>query len=112
MGDRAVIHFHNRVEVSPAIYLHWGGRDVKKLIGKVRHLMRGRGCDVQYTAARFVGICHETYSDQNTGLGMFNAPNGKDFEEVKSQILDTEYSHGDAGVFLVDCYNWTIDHSE
>jgi hypothetical protein len=95
MGDRALIVFHGGKQHSPVIYLHWGGYEVVGLLKKTRALMNDRLGDVEYTAARFCGICHED-TDGNTSLGMWNSP--KDIEELKA----SNYSHGDAGVILVD----------
>jgi hypothetical protein len=109
MGDRAVVHFvGDRVgsqEISPAIYLHWQGYKVQELLRETFELMRTRGPDVPYTAARFIGICH-THSEGNLSLGTWNAPDGG-----LAALRERDYSHGDAGVFIVHCSRsgWEIE---
>lgn len=93
MGDRAIVHFTHGDEVSPAIYLHWGGGDVAEYLARCHARMLGRFGDVGYTAARFIGIAHQDI-DGNTSLGTWN-------EGDLATIRTPKYSHGDAGVFIV-----------
>ena len=67
--------------------------------------MQERGNDVSYTAARFIGICHSKSPGDNLSLGTWNAPKSED--KIKSE----EYSHGDAGVFIVRVASrpWSIE---
>lgn len=103
MGNRAVIVFHNDRELSPCIYLHWSGEAVPRLLAAVRERMKGRDGDLHYTAARFVGICHDDIGG-NTSLGMWNCrANGP-----KDETGLVEHSPGDAGVFLVRVQDWTV----
>lgn len=108
MGDRAVIHFVDaRDEVSPGVYLHWGGSDVPALLRATFDLMATRRGDMQYTAARFVGVVHAgDKPGTNLSLGLWNAPDGG-----LASIRHSDYSHGDAGVFIVhlDAYGWSIE---
>ena len=96
MGDRAFIVLHDKNgNISPTLYLHWGGSSVSELLQKACSYMAGRPGDVSYAFARLVGVCHvRTYG--NLGLGAFNGPETLDKAKTK------DYSHGDAGVFLVD----------
>lgn len=119
MGDRALIHFHDGKEMSPCIYLHWGGESVPALLAKTRERMDSRGGDVSYTTARCVGIAHEE-SDGNLSLGVWNGPD-QDYAKARAAMVKYEpyewdktrkhfpYSHGDAGVFLVDCRTWDVE---
>lgn len=98
MGDRALVMFHNGTDVSPVVYLHWNGSDVGSLLAATRVRMVGREGDVGYTTARFVGLAHERIPG-NLSLGIMPGP------ATLADAYDVE-SHGDAGVFLVDCRTW------
>lgn len=105
MGDRAVVTFHDGAEpehrrFSPCVYLHWGGSDVRQLLEKA--LPRLRQEDEAYSAARFCGVCHEETSG-NTGVGLFDAP------EDEAEARSPSFSHGDAGVFLVNVNTWLVE---
>lgn len=104
MGDRAVVVFSERRDkteyFSPSIYLHWSGDEVFDLLVKAIPRMRAGGLD--YSAACFCGVCHEEI-EGNLSLGLYNAP--KDRKEVESE----EFSHGDAGVFVVDVKTWKVE---
>lgn len=108
MGDRALIIFKDKTEVSPVVYLHWMGSEVPELLKEHKKLMTGREDDLSYAAARFVGICHAKNADSNTGLGMFNLPEDKikAVLEGDAKVLD-DYSHGDAGVVVVDAVDFS-----
>lgn len=99
MGDRALVIFKNGDELSPVTYLHWHGSTVETLLKKTRARMDGRAGDLSYTAARFVGVCHENISG-NLSLGIWNSP-GKGASGL-AIATGENYSHGDAGVFIVD----------
>ena len=102
MGDRALVVFTDRdeSEFSPAAYLHWGGgAAVVEMLQKA--VPRMRNGDVGYSCARFIGVCHEDM-DGNCSLGCFNGP--KDLAKAKSK----DFSHGDAGVFLVNVGTWEV----
>lgn len=102
MGDRALVLFHNGKENSPVIYLHWSGSVVLPLVQRVREVMAERTGDVSYTAARFVGLaCFRLPG--NCSIGVWNGP---DNLEVARQT--DPKSHGDSGVWLVDCRDWTV----
>ena len=100
-----MVTFHDGAEpeirrFSPCVYLHWGGSSVAELLKKAVPHMRTE--DVDYSAARFCGVCHNAY-DGNAGLGVFDSPT--DDVEARS----AEFSHGDAGVFLVDTTTWLVE---
>ena len=109
MGDRALVIFTDGERVSPVIYLHWSGSRVPDLLEQHKALMASRGADVDYAAARFVGIVHAIMPEQNLSLGMWNA-DGSTRTAVKTRNVDAlkNLSHGDAGVVLVDVqdYSW------
>jgi len=104
MGDRALVVFTDRNETnySPVVYLHWGGSDVLSLLEAASPRMRTG--DVCYSAARFIGVCHEQMNGHR-GLGIFNSPTGDDAREV---IRSDDFSHGDAGVFLANVDTWIV----
>lgn len=109
MGDRAIIVFTDGEDVSPVIYLHWSGSNVPALLEQHKTLMASRGADLQYAAARFVGIVHATMPQQNLSLGIWNAePVTR--RAVLSADADelSKISHGDAGLIIVDVkdYSW------
>ena len=114
MGNRALIVFHDGEDVSPVIYLHWGGSTVKDRLAECRELMRSRSLDelmrlhsldLPYTAARFVGLCHAADADSNLSLGLWNAPKRDGSLPLRLAAIE---SHGDAGVFEVDVRTWTV----
>lgn len=95
MGNRAVVVFKDSGGYAPAVYLHWAGAEIAELLKEAAPVMRH--ADASYSAARFCGVCHSHSPNRNIGLGLIEAP--KDMAEVQSE----GYSHGDAGVFEVDC---------
>lgn len=109
MGDRALVMFCTQqtqqvegpLEFSPVTYLHWHGHCVGSLLHNLYARMEGRRGDCAYVSARFVGLCHEKI-EGNLSLGLWNAPTPEDlFEQNDDQ--GWIYSHGDAGIFIVDC---------
>lgn len=85
MGNRAVIAIGSKQEAKFGIYLHWnGGRDsVEAFLEATRHLMKSRGPDAQYGAARlvqvignFMGGCLSVGLDSLDNLDTDNGDNG------------------------------------
>ena len=110
MGDRALVIFTDGEKVSPVIYLHWAGSRVPDLLHRHKDLMASRGADVQYAAARFVGIVHSTMPEQNLSLGIWNADrNTRNAVLAGDSDALAAMSHGDAGLVVVDVrsYSWT-----
>lgn len=113
MGQRALVVFVNNkitekkitFNMSPTIYLHWDGDNVMKWIPDLEELMSDRKGDVEYAAARFIGIAHERIHG-NLSLGVWN----NDSEEMKNWDESdwAKYSHGDNGVFWVDVTDFTV----
>lgn len=62
--------------------------------------MKGREGDLDYTCARFIGICHEA-TPGNTSLGVRN------HDTTDAQHAEA-CSPGDAGVFVVNVQNWRV----
>ena len=106
MGDRARVVFHDERKFSPSIYLHWGGGNVRAYLNKA--LPRMRTGDLAYASARFCGTCHEEISG-GLSLGLLPAPDGATFEEQMASARSSDFSHGDAGVFLVNVQDWTVE---
>lgn len=122
MGDRVLIVFKRQTpaEVSPVVYIHWGGEAAPKLLEKHKEYMIGRYGDVEYAAARFVGLAHQEDPNNNRSLGMWNVPKAledaiivgvflvpqNDKDAAEAEI--TAASHGDGGVVVVDVdsYEW------
>lgn len=98
MGDRALVQFESGKEVSPVVYLHWNGTEVKDWLGIWSDLMKDRKGDVPYACARFIGVCHERIKG-NTSLGVWNG----------ESRLKGEDSHGDAGCFVVNCDTFRVE---
>lgn len=95
MGDRVLITFTDDGETfTPAVYMHWNGSEAADWIRAAARRMR-KG-DAGYAAARFCGECHKQISGHNS-LGLLDAPN-----KGAAGIDWTEYSHGDAGVYIVN----------
>lgn len=111
MGDRALVVFVSKKdsEVSPVIYTHWGGDSTPIRLVECFELMKGCRDDLAYVAARYVGLLHAS-TGGNTGMGMWNAPTGT-FDEILATLSSGDYSHGDAGVFLVhiDEPTWKVE---
>ena len=100
MGERALIQLTDGTDVSPVLYLHWGGRQVADILRRTQRRMRTRGADLEYTFARLV---QEAIGDDDGCLsfGVWNL----------TTPLTADYSHGDAGCFLVDisvCTSWAV----
>lgn len=100
MGERAVIQLKSGDELSPALYLHWDGRRVAKLLEQTQKVMIGRPRDVIYSFARLVHLAVSLDPEGNTGYGVWN----------ELTAITTADSHGDAGCFLVDVSGeaWTV----
>lgn len=105
MGDRALVVFHDhaRKNYGPVVYLHWHGAMVGDYLCQLSHLMADRLNDVVYSTARFVGIAHED-NRCPLSLGIWEKPSC--FADDPAWL--DEFSHGDAGVFLVDAQNWNV----
>jgi hypothetical protein len=103
MGDRALVIFKTEDEISPAAYLHWSGNAVPEILEQHKTLMKTRTGDASYACARFIGICHNRI-DGNLSLGVFSIK-PEELKAVQEGNADeiAEFSHGDAGVIVVDC---------
>lgn len=120
MGDRVLVIFHDKQEVSPVVYLHWGAEGTPALLKKHAEFMKDRKGDVQYGAARFVGLAHAEVPNLATGIGIWNLEEGQ--RDAVMAVTDEEFggykptaeklvadmSHGDGGVVLVnvDDFSW------
>ena len=100
MGDRALVQFKDNNEVSPVVYLHWDGSEVKDWLQELRELMGDRFSDVSYTCARFIGVCH-SHIKGNLSLGVFTQT---------TELKQTD-SHGDAGCLVVDVETGKVECS-
>lgn len=91
MGDRCLIQFYDGKDFSPVVYLHRHGEQANEFLDIHDKVMQDRKGDLNYSCARFIGICHEKIRPP-LSLGIWNA----------HHIMTEEDSHGDAGVILVD----------
>lgn len=113
MGDRVLIQVEDgNGSVSPVAYGHWLGKHAEGIITDVIDLMKKRGFpDVEYTFARLVEIMGEYAGPGPTGMGCWNAPLIYDKEgTAKPRRLNAADSHGDNGVFIINCSNWDVEH--
>ncbi len=98
MGDRVLIIFKsddNGHSHAPAVYGHWSGHEMPELLAAATEAGWLRKGDVGYSAARLCGwMCKQ--SDGCTGVGIIAAP-----DDLSKETL-TKFSHGDAGVLVVD----------
>lgn len=125
------------IDVSPTAYLHNDGSEVPELLEKLKALMiKERANDESYALARFIGIVHSTMPGDCYSLGCFetskhiktaikrvfrnstrrlNVPvydymsNKEVIERMSPTAAIGSYSHGDAGVVVVDTrdYKWS-----
>ena len=113
MGNRALVIFTDGERVSPVVYLHWCGDKVPAWLNDLKELMRGREGDVDYSCARFIGLCHSQIAG-NQSLGVWNVP--PPIERAVRAFPGTDrsreqlaaYGHGNAGVVIVNVrdYSW------
>jgi hypothetical protein len=113
MGNRALVIFTDGERVSPVVYLHWCGDKVPAWLLDLKQLMRGREGDVDYSCARFIGLCHSQIAG-NQSLGVWNVP--PPIERAVRAFPCTDrsreqlaaYGHGNAGVVIVNVrdYSW------
>ncbi len=104
MGNRACVIFYDSRRISPTIYLHWHGSSVPAWLEQLKHLMDGRFDDAEYSAARFVGICHQHISG-NLSLGLLS--NRLTPAELKDERRMEAESPGNAGIVVVDTRDFT-----
>lgn len=104
MGDRALVIFYASETVSPTVYLHWSGNDVPELLDELKERMQGRFGDIDYATARFIGGCHDRLPG-NLSLGVFN--NKFSINDLFDASVMKKYSHGDAGVVIVNVDDFT-----
>ena len=120
MGDRAVVVFrkeHTLTEretyykYSPMVYLHWNGSkdNVLYYIDKLAETMEGREGDLDYSIARFIGICHEDIKG-NLSLGVSNCPVTDDTDNLFYDELG-HITQGDNGVYVVDIDTYQVERN-
>lgn len=91
MGNRALLQLRNKNEVSPLLYLHWGGSEVGEIIRRTKSRIAHRHDDVIYAFARPVQEAINGM-DGDSGFGVWN----------QDEVLTEADSHGDAGCFVID----------
>ena len=109
MGDRSLTIFtdSNKSAYSPTVYLHWAGNQTPNFIMQTKKHMVGRLGDIQYACARFIGFCHADSPDSNLSLGVWNTKPA-DVKLIEDE--NKEFSHGDAGVFVVNVTDFSVKH--
>lgn len=95
MGDRVVVVVTDGNEIAPAIYAHWLGSEAPAILVKAGEAGLIRKDDESYAAARVCGAFHEA-SPGHTGVGLLDAP-----ADLSDETLE-EFSHGDAGVIVLN----------
>ncbi len=110
MGCRALVQFVKRSgkdrEIkggSPVVYLHNHGYMVKAYLYELGELMATRPNDESYACARFIGICHSHDAGSALSLGIWSA------NALEDGILGEADSHGDLGVWVVNCDTWEVE---
>jgi hypothetical protein len=103
MGDRCIIVPHLKGEANPsALYLHWaGGKGAIKIMNDAAPFMRAG--DMAYAFARLVGAACAYHPNSELSVGIIKGPGSLHPARIN------DYSHGDAGVILLDIGNghWT-----
>lgn len=105
MGDRCLIVVTDGQEIAPAaIYTHWSGREAPAIIAEAGAENLLRSGDVSYATARLVGHFHSREPGAMS-LGLVAAPDDLEPETLR------EFSHGDAGVIVVNVSDGTIRYA-
>lgn len=111
MGNRVVVVFTDgKGEYSPCVYLHWHTAKLEEFLIAWRERMKGRDGDVQYGAARFVGVCHERIAG-NLSLGIWDSRITTELALGAFGALDAAlraHDPGDAGVVVVNVTDYTV----
>lgn len=91
MGDRVLFQVIRRSEVSPVVYCHNSGSEVRDICERLKTRMQGRFGDLHYTAARLVQECiNDRPGYLSFGIWNWDRP------------LTEGDSHGDGGVVIID----------
>ena len=98
MGDRILFQVHDADTFSPVIYGHWCGEACPGLIEALSVQMRNRKGDVAYAAARLVELVTALDPGGDLSVGIWNT----------DHLLTEADSHGDAGVALIDCRDFSV----
>ena len=97
MGDRViyVVKDDDYPTGIVSVYSHWGGQGALDTLERAAPFMR-KG-DVSYATARLCQAVCDAAGVSTTGAGLIEAPKAHDFANFFA-----EYSHGDAGVIVID----------
>lgn len=108
MGDRLRVVFKSEdnegnLAYSPVSYHHWGGSYFVERHAEWLALMDGRMMDLEYAAARWIGVCH-SHLPGNLSLGVSNLTQEEHdaLDLNEPEVIAKVFSHGDAGFVLVD----------
>lgn len=107
MGDRLRVVFKSEdhagnLSYSPVAYHHWGGSYFVERHAEWLTLMDGRMGDLEYSAARWIGIAH-SHLPGNLSLGVANLTQEEhDALDLGEPEVIAKHSHGDAGFVVVD----------
>ncbi len=101
MGDRGIVVCVSNESENPdicaaGIYVHWDGDRIPRFLKSALEQERLRAGDMEYSAARVCGVFHENIPD-DMSLGLLPAP-----KDLSTELLE-KYSHGNAGVVLLNC---------
>jgi hypothetical protein len=100
MGDRVLVQLISGDEVSPVLYGHWSGNDGKEWLNELILKMGDRLDDLSYSFARLVQLAMKNSVDSVISFGVWNA----------TKKLELSDSHGDAGIYILNCKTKEITH--
>jgi hypothetical protein len=107
MGDRAIVVFWDgdgaAPEFSPAVYTSGMGARIGALLREA--LPDAVEGVPMYASARFAAHCCNAGRSGGLGVGLFNIA-----DPTMDKIKSKGFSHGDAGVFLVNTKTWRVEN--
>jgi hypothetical protein len=104
-----VFHSPATCDISPMVYLHWGGGTVlNDLEGALPRLRTG---NAGYACARFIGYCHEKLDGINS-LGVNNLwfpdlKDGEEFFSVYRRVMESLARNSE--VIRVNVETWVVE---
>lgn len=100
MGNRAVVIFADKYNISPAIYLHWNG-GAESIYPFLEELEKRGGGNLDYAASRFIQVVGDFFDCKErdtSSLGVSNGPS-----EIKTYALH-HVDPGDNGIFVIETF--------
>lgn len=100
MGNRAIVIFADKYNISPAIYLHWNG-GAESIYPFLEELEKRGGGDMEYAPARFIQVVGDLFDcdERNTqSVGVSNGP-----AEIELYAL-RKFDPGDNGIYVIESF--------